>query len=319
MAAEQIGIAGYAAQLKPFYSKKLLTTFRQKNVFTKFGIKESIPAGGGKNLEKRRFEAIATSTTALTEGSAPAETNGTWTNATATVSQYGQWLRLTDVNTTQAFDKIVPANVENLSKTMAETLDTLTRDVLVAGTNVQFASTAASRGAITASHYLTLAELREALRTLKNANAEPSAEAGNRFAVLLGPKAMFDLQSDSELINIYMYGGERGSGNEIWDASFSTLPYGMRAFETTNVKVFTAAGLSGAQGAVDVHTTLVVAEEAYMVVDYEAMPAQVIVTPPIGGPADPLKQITVVGYKAAHGAAILNQSLMVRIEHTVRP
>src|SRR5262245_33377735 len=97
MAAEQLGIGGQSNELKTFYDRLLLHRFRQANNFNRFGVKVSIPQHGGKSLEKRRLESFSASTTILTEGTPGAEIQGTWSIVTATVSQYGQWAKITDV------------------------------------------------------------------------------------------------------------------------------------------------------------------------------------------------------------------------------
>lgn len=312
MAAELIGIGGLAAELKPAYSRRLLSRFRQTNIFNKHGMKEGLPARSGKNLEKRRFESLPTSTTVLVEGSYAAEINGTWSSVTATISQYGQWAKITDVAEMQSFDRIVPEYVDNFRETMAEVLDTLTRDVIVGGTNVQYASTAGSRAQLGSGMYINLAELREATRTLKRANAKPVAGEGGRYVGYIHPDGMYDLQSDAELIDIYQFAAERGVSNPLFEGSFKDLPFGVRLYETTNAKIYPTAGLSSA----DVHALVLHGEEYFMVTDFDTMPPEVI-TKERGsaGTSDPLNQISTVGYKCSHGAAILNQNLGVRIEY----
>ena len=54
---------------------------------------------------------------------------------------------------------------------MTEALDLITRDVLVAGTTVQYAGTAGSRGGVGSGMNLNLAEIREAKRVLARSNA----------------------------------------------------------------------------------------------------------------------------------------------------
>lgn len=312
MAAEQLGVGGQAAELKTFYDRMLLHRFRQANNFNRFGVKVSLPQHGGRVLEKRRLESFTPSTTILTEGTPGAEIQGTWTTVVATVSQYGQWAKITDVLELQAFDRVVPEYVENFAETMVETLDILTRNVLNAGTNVQFAATAVSRITLSSGMYLNPAELREAIRTLKRNNAKPVRAAGNRFVVFIHPDAMHDLQADATVQNIFQYAGPRGGENPLFDSSFSDFLWGTRLFESSGVRVFLSAGMSGA----DIYATLVVGDESYMVVDYESMPPKTIVKPRGStGVVDPLDQIASVGYKAAHGASILNDNNLVRIEH----
>jgi N4-gp56 family major capsid protein len=323
MATELIGIggAGAALQLTQF-DKRLLTRFRASTCFMQYGMKRSIPRHGGKAIQFRKYESIyaagnagsaaaGSAPTALTEGTYPAEIQATITTVAATVSQYGQYLKYSDVLDAQGIDNFVAEQTDNFAEAMKDAMDLLTRDVLVAGTNVQYAGVAGSRGGTGSGHLLTLAELREAKRTLKNNNVPPMVDG--KYLVITNPNAMFDLEGDSNITNIWQYAGARGlDSNQLFDATFKDLPMGFRLCETTNTRVFVDSGLSAA----DVVATLVLGREAYGVVDYDALPARVIShRPGTSGIADPLDQIGTLGWKASHAAVRLQEAAIVRIEH----
>ena len=202
---------------------------------------------------------------------------------------------------------------------MRDALDLVTRDVLVGGTNVQYASTGGSRGGVAGSMILSLTELRKAKRALKLNNARPIPSEGNKFVVICHPNAMYDLEGDSTIQNIWQYAGERGDANQLFDVTFKDLPFGYRLYETTNARIFAASGASvTSAGYADVYATIVLGDEAYGTVKLDALPSKVIVkTRGSSGIADPLDQLSTVGWKAAHTAARLNEAMMIRIEHVV--
>ena len=68
---------------------------------------------------------------------------------------------------------------------MAEALDLVTRDVLLAATTVQYANGKASQSAIISGDNLTLVELRKAVKTLKRANAKPVED--DKFVAIVHP------------------------------------------------------------------------------------------------------------------------------------
>jgi N4-gp56 family major capsid protein len=327
MATQQLGIGGNAVELKlTAFDKRLLSRFRAKPTFAQFGMQRSIPRHGGKAISFRRLEAIypagnagsaaaGSAPAALTEGTPGAAIDATWSEVQATVSQYGQYLLLSDMAENQSVDDVAPEYVEAFGESMADCLDLVTRDVLVAGTNVQYASIAATRGGasgVGSGMYLTLAELREAKRTLKRNNAKGIAAADGKLVVITHPDAAFDLEGDSNLTNVWQYAGERGQGNQLFDGSMKDLPLGFRLIESTNARIFVDAGLSAA----DVYTTLVLADQAYGTVKLDALPAKVITKDRgTSGVNDPLDQICSIGWKAAYTAVRLNESLLVRIEH----
>ena len=329
--AEQWGASGLSTEAKLLaFDRRLLSRFRAATVHNRFGFQRAIPRLGGKAISWRRFEPVfpagtfgsaanASAPAALTEGTFPQNTVGvTVTEVQATIAQYGQWSLISDIAEEQSLDDLVPQYVELMGESMRDALDLITRDVLVAGTNVQYASTAGSRNAVASGMYLTMTELRRAKRTLKRNNARPIPSEGNKFVAIVHPQAMYDLEGDSTIQNIWQYAGERGDANQLFDVTFKDLPFGFRLYETTNARIFTGQGASvTSAGYADVYSTLVLADEAYGTVKLDALPSKVIVkTRGSSGIADPLDQLSTVGWKAAHAAARLNEALMVRVEHT---
>jgi N4-gp56 family major capsid protein len=161
--------------------------------------------------------------------------------------------------------------------------------------------------------YLNLAELREATRGMKRNNIKGVRSESGRFVVVTHPDAMYDLQSDPNIINILQYSPSTDRNNDLFGPAFSDLPFGLRIFETTNARIFAAAGLSAA----NVYQTHVIGEEAYAVIGYQAFPPQIIRKERGSGGAtgDPLDQVASIGWKASHTAVILDQARQVVIEH----
>lgn len=328
MAYELLGAGGLTVQDQlTTYSKRLLSRFRAEAIFNQFGLQATIPRFGGRGVSFRGLTniypaglagstAAGSAPSALTEGTPGASMDATWRQIIATVSQYGQYLIISDLAEEQSIDNVAPQYVEGLAESMVDALDLITRDVLVAGTNVSYASIAATRGGasgVGSGMYLSLVELRKAKRILKRNNAPGVRSQGGKYVVITHSDALYDLEGDSNITNIWQYAGERGeANNQLFDVSFKDLPMGFRLFETTNVRIFASLGLSGA----DVYATLVIGEEAYGTVKLDSLPARVI-THDRGssGIVDPLDQAASIGWKAAHTAVILNQANMVRIEH----
>lgn len=319
-----LGGGGQAAQDQLVtFSRRLLSRFRAETVFNRWGKQDGIPRNGGRGISFRGLTSIypagtagsaaaASAPSALTEGTYPTAIDATWREVIATVSQYGQVMFITDLAEAQSIDPAIPNYVEAFSESMKDGMDLVTRDALMAGTNVQYASSAASRAQVGSGMYLNLAELREAKRTLRRNNAKPVRSEGNKFVVITHTDAEFDLEGDSNLTNIWKDAGDRGMGNQLFDVSFKDLPLGFRLFGTTNARIYASAGLSGA----DVYATLVIGEEFYGTEKLSAMSAEVIVVrPDQASLSNPLKQLGSVGWKSAHAAKVLDDANGVRIEH----
>lgn len=200
---------------------------------------------------------------------------------------------------------------ENFSEAMKEGLDLVTRDILNGGSNVQYASTSLSRGAVGSGQYLSLTELRRVKRTLLRNNVKPHPKADGRLVVISHPDNLYDLEGDTNITSIWQYAGQRGESNQLFDLEFRDLPFGFRIYTTSLCRIFASLGLSGA----DVYGVVVFGDQWYGTINLDKMPAKVIVKDRgSAGTSDPLDQLASVGYKAAHTAVILNQNLGVRLE-----
>lgn len=308
---ELIGIGGMTVEMKQTYDRTLLMRAIPNFVHAMFGRKSTIPPGGGKSIEFRRMERITVNTGALTEGTAPESTVATFSNVAATISQYGMWSGISDLLETQSFDPVIAEYAENYGEVMGDVLDQVVRDVIVAGTTVQYASTAATRtgaSGVGSGMYLDSAEIREAVRTLEGQNAKKVV--GDKYACILHPDVKYDLFADPDVVKAFTHVGPRDNTNPLITAVLGDY-MGVTFIQTTNAKVFASLGLSGA----DVYACLFIAKEAYGVTDLSAHQNRMIIHPRgTGGHSDPLEQLSTVGWKAALAAVILNNNFMVRVE-----
>jgi N4-gp56 family major capsid protein len=306
---ERLGAAGMTIGNKQHYNRLLLERAVPQFVHMNYGRKDGIPRNGGNSIEFRQYTRPTASTSALTEGTRPSATNLTVTNVAATVQQYGAFTFHSDVIETQNIDPIILNWSEVYGEHMGDSLDIVVRNVIVAGTTVQYASTASNRAGVGSGMNMSYAELREAVATLRGNNARGIADG--KFIGIVHPDTSADLFGDSDLVNAFENAGVRGSGNQMFTGMLDVF-YGIRFVETTNSRIFSSAGLSGA----DVYATMIIGRNAYGITDWEAHRPQLIVKP-VGsaGADDPLNQYGTVGWKAALAAVILDQSWMLRIEH----
>lgn len=312
MATELIGTAGLTNSMKQFYSRTLLERALPNFIHLDFGRKDGIPKNGGKSIEWRRYERPTGTTTALTEGTPPSATNVTVSKVEATVAQYGAYNIFSDMVDLQNFDPFLMRETEMFGEQMSDSLDLVVRNVITAGTTVQYASTALTRGGpsgVRSGMHFTYAEIREAVSTLRVRNARALSD-GNYVGVI-HPNTERDMFADSDILASFQYAGVRGESNPIFRGEIGTF-YGVRWVRTSNARIFSSLGQSGA----DVYATMVMGAGFYGAVDLSAMMPQVIVKQ-VGsaGADDPLNQYGTVGWKAAIAAAILNQNFGVRVEH----
>ncbi len=309
---ELIGAAGMTDELKTFYDKKLLSVAEKNLVWANYGLKRAIPPRGGKVIEWRRFEKIVAGTTALYEGTPPSSTQGTVSTVTATISQYGQYAALTDLLEVQSYDPILTEFVSKFGISAAETLDMVVRDVVDATTTIQYSDAAtvvatSGAGAVGSGNYLDAAELLEARRTLRRADARPVVD--NKYVCIIHPDNAKDLFEDPDIVESFIHAQDRGGANPMSTGVLGDW-MGIRFVESTNVQVISSYGMSGA----DIYEVVMLGAEAYGVTELSAFSLQSIIHPRgTGGHTDPLEQYSTVGWKAALTAKILNQAFLVKI------
>lgn len=295
-------------EMKTYYSKYLIANAKPKLYHDQFGQKHPIPKNGGKTIEFRRYSALPKATTPLTEGVTPSGRKLNVSKIESTVKQYGDYVELSDMLLLTAIDNNLTHATELLGAQAGVTSDTITREIISAGTNVQFAGGVSNRKALTATNKLSVEEIRIAVRTLKSFNADPQSDG--YYVGIISPDLEYDLMKDPEWVEASKY----GKPEQLFKGEIGRIA-GVRFVSTTEAKVWKAGATDEANASIDVHSTLIIGKDAYGVTELEGMGLQHIVKQlGSGGTTDPLNQRATAGWKLAKTAEILSQERMVRIE-----
>lgn len=295
------------AENKKVYDRTLLSRMLPELRFLKYGQKKTIPRNEGKTINFRRFSSLAPATTPLTEGVTPAGSDLTITTVEATLNQYGDYIEVSDVLDMVGIDPVITENCELLGEQAGLTIDHVTRDIVVSGTNVQYAGGKTSTATVTAADKISSAEIKKAVRTLKKANAKPLADGS--YVGIIDPDISYDIQNDPLWQDVSKYNG----GTKIMDGEIGKL-CGVRFVETTETKV------KEGSSSVSVHCCMIIGKDAYGVVDLEKSSVKPsVIVKPLGssGTEDPLNQRGTQGWKTMYTAVRLNELAMVRIECAV--
>lgn len=323
MAVQSYG--GLTAQQRVFYEMTLLERLLPELVMLDHGLKGSIPKHQGMQAQWRFWASLALATTPLTEGSPPSDSALSITTVTATVQQYGAWVKLSDLFIHQGIDSTWTETAALLGENAGMTIHTVLINVLAGGTNVRYASTATSRGTITAAMPMTSTEIRKATRALRRAKVKPFPDG--YFRGLIHPDTEYDIITDADWEAPAQYGAgmAKAGGPDILRAEVGAI-HGVRFMTSTDAPVFAGEGLAG----VDAYGTLVFGPAWYGVRDLAAQPmprqgagqpsrnAVNLHTVPLSDGAtrdDPLNQFATAGWKVSFTSKILQQERGVRIEH----
>ena len=292
-------------EMKTFYDKNLIRLAEPKLIHDQFGQKRPIPGGNGKTIEFRKFNALphVPENMELVEGITPNGQNYGVTAITATVKQYGGYITTTDMLNLTAYDNNMQEIMKLLASQAGLVSDTITRDILAAGTNVMYAGGKTARtgtGGLTAADVLTIEDIKKAVRWLKRNNAETIQ---GDYVALVHPDVVYDLMQDDEWVDANKYAGS----GRIFEGEIGKM-YGVRFVESTQAKIWKPSTLP-------IYGTLVLAANAFGVTSINNGGIETIVKQlGSGGTADPLNQRATAGWKLQKTAVILTQEYMVRVE-----
>jgi N4-gp56 family major capsid protein len=288
-----------SAEMKTFYNTNLLTNVRAKYCFNQFGKKQALPKGNGKTIEWRRFKTFAAATTPLTEGLIPDGNKLDVSSLTATLAQYGDYTPITDILQWAAVDPVISESVAEHADQAARTLETITRNVLVAGTNVYRAGGAASNDTLTvANGKITANDVARVATILKQQNT-PTIDG--YYVAIIHPSVAYDLMLDSGWTDAHKY----AAPEEMFNGELGRL-HKVRFVESTLAKV----EQNSASTPISIYHTIFFGRDAWGVVEPTGMSMRTYIkdASQIGGP---LEQFSTVGWKAMHAAKILYPERMV--------
>jgi N4-gp56 family major capsid protein len=167
-------------EMKTFYHERLLDYAEPELVYDIFAQKVPIPAGKGKTIEFRKYPPLKKALTKLTEGVTPTGNNLDYTTLTCTPDQYGDFTKISDVLKTTAYDSQIDVSTKRHGSQSGRTQDTVTREIVTAGTNKIYAPLVAAdtgietevllRASITDTCYLTAEVLSYAKAILAREN-----------------------------------------------------------------------------------------------------------------------------------------------------
>ena len=291
---------GLSAEMKTFYDMTLIDEASPNLVHDQFGQKRPIPKNGGKTIEFRKFAPLDKALTPLTEGVTPDGKSLEVNTVTATVSQYGDYITLSDVLELTAVDNVIVESLKLLGRQGGATLDTVVRNVLQSGTNVTYCPKVAngvetavtSRAGLDATAQLTVDVVQQVVAKLRAQNAPTF---GGKYVAIIHPYVAYDLMRDPEWIDAHKY----AQPVNLYEGEIGEIA-GVRFVQTTEAKIYTG---SGCPSGLAVFGTLFLGDGAYGTTEITGGGMQTIVKQKgSAGTADPLDQRSSVGYTHAMAA-----------------
>jgi len=308
--------AALSAENKTFYDMALIREAGPELIHDQFGQKRPIPKNGGKKIEFRKYAALPKALVPLTEGVTPDGRKLSVSVVEAEVSQYGDYVCLSDVLDLTAIDNNALEATKAIGKQAGLTLDTITRNVLQSGTNVYYCPPVAAdgtvgpqpedRSALTKDCRLTVNVVKRIVALLKAANAP---KLNGSYVCILHPYAAYDLMNDPKWEQMHQY----CKPEEMYEGEIGRIA-GVRFVESSEAAVYTGAENDCPEG-LAVFGCLFLADGAYGVTEVTGGGLQTIIKQ-LGsaGASDPLNQRSTVGWKALKTAEILMEPYLYRVE-----
>jgi N4-gp56 family major capsid protein len=249
----------------------------------------------------------AAQTTALTEGTSPTAQALSISTESAAASQYGGVFEATDLAMLQSPHNLLAVGSDHAADQAAKTIDTVVRDIIVAGTSVLYAGTATSRATVAVSHVLTGALVKRLAEELNAGNVRPFSNG--RYRAIIHPRQAGDLQRDTSTAgytDIFKANEMASTLTELATAAYAGVDF----LITSQAKSFTTAGAASA----NVYAGLFFGQEAYGI-GWE-QPLNAYLVPPGGDHSDPLAQKAALGWKTALAAKLFTGpgAQLIRLE-----
>lgn len=314
----------------------------------KFGQTYPLPANSTQTAKFRRYFLVGAggaagpgsggfyipvATTPLVEGVTPSGSLLANQDYSVTLSQYGDYVTITDVVMDTHTDPVLATATDVLGESAALTVETLRYNTLKAGTNVFYAGKVANRAAVASP--VTLQDQRSITTALNRQNAKKitSVVASNADFNTKSVEAAYmavchtDLETDIRnmpgFIPVASYGthttpfeGEIGSVEQVrYLTSTIIAPFADAGAAAAGVTASPQTIRSTSGTKADVYPILYFGRDAYGIVPLKGKSAMTpMVVNPKPSTGDPLGQRGTVGWKLYTAQVILQDAWMARLE-----
>lgn len=220
MTLNTYGTAGsqLSNEQRTFYQMDLIDRLLPKLPLFQFGQKRTIPRRtggfGSGEIQYRKFAALATNTTPLTEGAVPSPKTLSISTVTTNLNQLGDWIKMSDIAVDASIDDIMSEATRLLGEQAGQSLHLLLISVLEAATtNTTLPVGATTVNDLVATDVLNSQIIKRAVRDLEIRNV-PKFGNDEYYVMAIHPSQAHDLRNDSQWRNVSEYnGGSADGGN----------------------------------------------------------------------------------------------------------
>lgn len=292
----------------------------------KFGQSKALPGNSTQSMKFRRYNALATTGTRLTEGVTPPGKKLTTTDITTQLYQEGDFVEITDIIADTHEDAVQHEAMGIVAEQAAKVVEINRYNILKACTNVFYANSVAARTSIITT--ITRADQRKVVRSLKRQEANfitqivkstPSFNQESILPAFVGVTHT-DMESDIRGMTSFTSVADYGTMPK-WETEVGSCEH-VRYLTSTIFTPYESGG--GAAGvwlstdgtSADVYPVMFFGRDAYGII---ALKGKFAITPMVLNPGtprggDPLGQRGSIAWKTMQGTVILNDAWMAVYE-----
>ena len=212
-----------------YYERKALDTLMKRFMFREGTEPDILPLRSGKTIQFYRYTLFAANTTPASEGTVGTGLALTTTTVSATVSEYADFVTISQLLNETAIDPITENATDMLGYRAGLTADTIVR--------TEFDSAVTSVSLSTLGTALAANDLRKTVMTLEALDVRPIK--GDDFLVIMHPYVVYDLMSDNSaggFIDVMKYANPQAmiAGGTAMSGEAGKIA-GCRVVKSTNV------------------------------------------------------------------------------------
>ena len=292
--------------LSTYYDRVLLERALPMLIHDQFADNRDIPAKSGNTIKFRRYSALTTATTPLTEGQTPNGQKLAKTDLTAQVAFYGDFVTITDVIDLTVEDPVLTVEAQLLGEQAGETRDELTKDMLAATASLTQATSGSNGNTMTE---INKTDIQSVVQTLLGNKAKmmTSVMTAGRGVGTTPVRAAFwgtihsDLITpDLEAVQDFLPTSKYPAQDTVLDAEWGS---------TGNVRWAYSTNAEKTTGSPNTYKLNIIGRNAYAITSITGGVMKNIVKN-FGEGEDPLNQRATSGWKFPYVSRILNDSFM---------
>ncbi len=294
-----------ANEIEVFNVRKTLEFAKPKLVYPQFGQPDLVLQRKGQTARWIRFDKLGIPSSTLDD-------NPTWTPVAvtdnviqATLEFWGNGVELVEFLQETSYLNLPDEYKKLIGQNAGETINAKVRDVLVAGSSVNYANGKAARNLLTSVDTIDLDDILDTVESLEVADA---MKINDNYVAIISPYTKTRLMKDSTFREAVRY---LAKDSTMFTGELVTID-GVKFVVTSTAPSVANSGSNNAVA--NVEQTIILGDGAYGITRLLPGDFDVIVTPP-GGHGDEYKVKTSIAWKAYLKAVILNQSWMRRLEH----